>query len=175
MINIDLEKNKTMTTQDICDIISFSLSAANVNGYTNEYLFERALYLHLAVVLYPDRNQELTTGIVNDLAGTWDNLVADGTIETMMKENKLELDMLADIASSWIDNYNDYNLSMRGILDTMNFFTGDMVQNAANALRATAQETGVKDVINIADKWGMNNTIETSVDDDRDLPEGSLL
>lgn len=174
MINIETEKNKTFSTEDICDIVSFSLTASNQLGYINEYIFERALYLHSAIIVYPDRKDELTIGIANDIAGLWDSLVADGTIEEMMRENRDDLDLVAEVASQWLDNYNKYNLSARGVLDTLNLFSSGMVENAAKTLANTADESGVKNVIDIANHWGMDRGINASNEKDN-TPEDSLF
>ena len=38
-------------------------------------------------------------------------------------------------------------------------FSGNIVQNAANRLTVTAQETGVSDLLDVADEWGMSRDL----------------
>ena len=46
-------------------------------------------------------------------------------------------------------------------------FSGDIVKAAAEQLQSATTQSGVKEVLDIADKWGMNNQI---VDEKEALP-----
>ena len=69
----------------------------------------------------------------------------------MMKDYSEELNVLAAEGQVWFEEYSDWAHSARGILDTVQMFSGDIVQNAASMLRNTAKETGVEEILEVAD------------------------
>ena len=75
--------------------------------------------------------------------------------------------MLAEYGKTWLDEYTEYAHSARGLLDTIQMFSGDIVKAAAEQLQSATTQSGVKEVLDIADKWGMNNQI---VDEKEALP-----
>jgi len=44
-IDLTLEKERSLSTQDMYDIIAFSTEAANDNGFMNSFIFNRSIYL----------------------------------------------------------------------------------------------------------------------------------
>lgn len=66
-----------------------------------------------------------------------------------------EIKVLCDEGAVWYDEYADYAHSARGILEMVQAFTGNITQNAAQLLTNTAQETGVQDLLEVADSWGI--------------------
>lgn len=169
---IDLVKEKkcSLSTQDMYDIISFSIEAANDNGFMNSFIFNRALYLFAAIVLYPEQKEEFAHIISANVNEAWDKMMEEGIIENMVDTFPTELEMLAENGKMWFDEYTEYAHSARGLLDTIQMFTGDIVKAAAEQLQAS----GVQEVLDIADKWGMNREVEKK-DTAQALPADSVL
>ena len=154
----NLETTRKLTSQDIYDIIHFSAQSAEDNGFVNQYIFERALYAYAAIILYPDRKEEIGRMISNNILDAWDALVSDGTFSDMEKNFSADLKILGEVGSVWLDDYIKYLQSARGIFSTFQTFSGDIVESTVNRFKDTFNESDAKTVLEIADKWGMNNT-----------------
>ena len=63
----NLETTRKLTSQAIYDIIHFSAQSAEDNGFVNQYVFERALYAYAAIILYPDRKEEIGRMVSNNI------------------------------------------------------------------------------------------------------------
>ena len=59
MINLIFEHDSHLSSQDRYDIISFAMEAADDNGFINSFVYERALYCYAAIMLYPERREEI--------------------------------------------------------------------------------------------------------------------
>lgn len=158
-IDLTLEKERSLSTQDMYDIIAFSMEAANDNGFMNSFIFNRALYLFAAIILYPENKEEYSHIIAENINTAWDKLFQEGVIDNMTKDFKVDLEMLAEYGKVWFDEYTEYAHSARGLLDTIQMFSGDIVRAAAEQLRSATVQSGVQEVQEIAEKWGMNNQI----------------
>lgn len=159
MIVMSEEKNRTLTTQDVYDILDFSVQAADDEGFMNSFIFSRALYCFAALRLYTDRTDELRPVIAENINSAFDYLLNDGTIEKMAEEYPQDLEYLASAGAEWFADFRDYAQSARGLLNTLQVFTGDIVNAAVEQFKAAAEETGVSEALAIADKWGMNNEV----------------
>lgn len=159
MIDINYEKTSKLSTKDIYDIIAFSIDAAEDSGFMNSFIFNRALYLFAAIVLYPERKDELSSIVAKNINEAWDYLRDDGTLEKMTEDCSVELELLADYGKTWFEEYTEYAHSARGLLDTITTFSGDIVKSAVEQLRDASESTGVAQVLELADKWGMNNAL----------------
>lgn len=154
----NLETTRTLTSQDIYDIIHFSAQSAEDNGFVNQYVFERALYAYAAIILYPDRKEEIGRIVSNNILDAWDALVSDGTTSDMEKNFSSDIKILGEVGSVWLDDYIKYLQSARGIFSTFQTFSGDIVESTVNRFKDAFNENDAKTVLEIADKWGMNNT-----------------
>lgn len=154
----NLETTRTLTSQDIYDIIHFSAQSAEDNGFVNQYVFERALYAYAAIILYPDRKEEIGRMVSNNILDAWDALVSDGTTSDMEKNFSSDIKILGEVGSVWLDDYIKYLQSARGIFSTFQTFSGDIVESTVNRFKDAFNENDAKTVLEIADKWGMNNT-----------------
>lgn len=154
----NLEATRTLTSQDIYDIIHFSAQSAEDNGFVNQYVFERALYAYAAIILYPDRKEEIGRIVSNNILDAWDALVSDGTTSDMEKNFSSDIKILGEVGSVWLDDYIKYLQSARGIFSTFQTFSGDIVESTVNRFKDAFNESDAKTVLEIADKWGMNNT-----------------
>lgn len=154
----NLETTRKLTSQDIYDIIHFSAQSAEDNGFVNQYVFERALYAYAAIILYPDRKEEISRMVSNNILDAWDALVIDGTTSDMEKNFSSDIKILGEVGSVWLDDYIKYLQSARGIFSTFQTFSGDIVESTVNRFKDAFNENDAKTVLEIADKWGMNNT-----------------
>ena len=159
----ETETAKKLTSQDMYDIIHFAAQSAEDNGFVNQFVFERALYAYAAIILYPDRKEEIGRMVSNNILDAWDALLADGTIEDMNKNFAVDMDALGRIGSVWLDDYIKYLQSARGILSSFQEFSGDIIQTAVEKFKTVSDEVGANQVLEIANNWGMNNNPEKEV------------
>ena len=157
-ILFETETAKKLTSQDMYDIIHFAAQSAEDNGFVNQFVFERALYAYAAIILYPDRKEEIGRMVSNNILDAWDALVSDGTFSDMEKNFSADLKILGEVGSVWLDDYIKYLQSARGIFSTFQTFSGDIVESTVNRFKDAFNENDAKTVLEIADKWGMNNT-----------------
>ena len=170
MIDIDFEKSRKLSTQDMYDIVSFAADASYDNGFMNEFIFERALYVFAAIILYPEDKEKLVGIAAKNINDAWDKIISEGVVDKMMDEYAAELNKIADIGEVWFDDYCAYTLSARGLLDVFQNISGNFLQNSLKQIRDVAQEEGVSNILDIADKWGMNNSIEIP-EEKLDMPD----
>ena len=159
MLDIALEKEKTLSTQEMYEILDFAVQAAEDNGFINSFVFVRAMYMYAAIRLYEDRREELQQMINSDLLGSWDELVKDGTIENMNKDFYVDMNLLADYGQVWMDEFTEYAHSARGLLNTIQEFSADIVEQATQRLSSVVSNDDVKKVTDIAQEWGLNNDV----------------
>lgn len=157
-ILFETETAKKLTSQDMYDIIHFAAQSAEDNGFVNQFVFERALYAYAAIILYPDRKEEIGSMVSNNILDAWDALLADGTIADMNENFAVDMDALGRIGSVWLDDYIKYLQSMRGVFSVFQNFSGDIVESTVNRFKDAFNESDAQTVLDIADKWGMNNT-----------------
>lgn len=157
-ILFETETAKKLTSQDMYDIIHFAAQSAEDNGFVNQFVFERALYAYTAIILYPDRKEEIGSMVSNNILDAWDALLADGTIADMNENFAVDMDALGRIGSVWLDDYIKYLQSMRGVFSVFQNFSGDIVESTVNRFKDAFNESDAQTVLDIADKWGMNNT-----------------
>lgn len=162
-ILFEIETAKKLTSQDMYDIIHFAAQSAEDNGFVNQFVFERALYAYAAIILYPDRKEELGRIVSDNILDAWDALLADGTIADMNENFAVDMDALGRIGSVWLDDYIKYLQSARGILSSFQEFSGDIIQTAVEKFKTVSDEVGANQVLEIANNWGMNNNPEKEV------------
>ena len=155
MIDFNKEKSLALDAQERYDIIAMAIDAADDNGFINSFILERALCCYAAIMLYPERSEAISEATSKDLLLSWKDLVEDDTIKSMREEHADTLEVLFEEAEIWYKEYCDYAHSARGVLEMVQSFTGDITQGAARLLTNTAQETGVQDLLEIADSWGI--------------------
>lgn len=162
-ILFEAETAKKLTSQDMYDIIHFAAQSAEDNGFVNQFIFERALYAYAAIIVYPDRKEELGRMVSDNILDAWDALLADGTIAEMNEKFAVDMDALGQIGSVWLDDYIKYLQSARGILSSFQEFSGDIIQTAVEKFKTVSDEVGANQVLEIANNWGMNNNPEKEV------------
>lgn len=168
MIHLDWELNKVLSTQDMYDIINFSIQAADDENFMNQFIFERALYLFAAIRFYPERD-DIPPMVAENINTAWDALLEDNTIQEMNENYHEDLDNLVNAAETWFEDYVRYSNSANGLLNNLQQFTGDIVQQAAKTLQHSADNAGVTQVMEIAQNWGMGNEFpkeEATIEED---------
>lgn len=156
MINLEQEKDWLLSAQDRYTILSFATQAADEEGFVNHFIFERALWLYAAIMLLEDEKAEIVReATAENLMKAWNTFVHDGTLQELRDYYAPELDHLAEEAVDWLDNYEQFAYSARGIMNTVQQFTGDIVEAAAGRL-SDASALGGAQLLQFADDWGMN-------------------
>lgn len=159
MINLAQEESYKLSAKDRYDILNFAIKAADDDGFVSSFIFERAMYLYAATILDEDKADIIWEKIFQNLIEAWDYAIQEKIIQEMLENYKDDLDQLAEEGWSWFEEYNNYILSARGVLNFAEQFSGDLIGSAAKTFKDTVEETGAKDIINLADEWGMNRTV----------------
>lgn len=158
-MNLEFEKNRKFSTQDIYDILAFAVDAAEDNGFMNSFVFNRAMYEYAAIIAFQEDKSELAAQVAQNINTAWDYMIENGYIEKLAKEYEDDMNNLADLGELWMKEYSDYVHSARGLLDSVKTISGDILSAAKAQLSQTAQDEGVSNLIQIAENWGMNNSL----------------
>ena len=134
--DLEREMNRTLTTEQVTMILDFAIQAAEDNGFVNRYIYQRAMYVFAAIVLFEDRKDEISEliGSDSDIRLAWDMLLQDGTIEVMNKQYDNDMEYLGNVGADWYEDYCAYAHSARGVLGAFSDFSGDIVQAAFQKL-----------------------------------------
>lgn len=160
MIDYQYEVDKKLTTKQICQIEDFAAQAANDEGFLNSFVFERALMVFAAQVLYEDKREQIADAIGGgyDICMAFDMLVKDGTISKLINEYPEDVQQLSRIGATWFNEVQTFEHSPRGILNSISTMSGDIVQAAAQQLKETASDD-VKFIEDFAKKWGLDREL----------------
>ena len=156
MIDLRIEKERHMTTQDMYDVLDFAMQAAEDNGFINSFVYERALYEFAALILFPDRKDEFAPMIAENVNSAWDAMLEDGILEELVINYEQDLNCLATLGEKWIEEFTTYIHSARGLLNSFQEVTGNISNMGIERLVNAAKESGVAEALQIADDWGMN-------------------
>lgn len=157
-MNLEQEKNNVFTPQETYEIISAAIDMADDEGFINSYVFERGLYVCAARILYEDKTDQINESLLENGSPlvTWKELLDDGTIDQMIAEHSKSLDYLASLGQNWFEEYTEAAHSLRSLIDVIQTFTDGMAGNIGKQLDMFKQDTDVQNVIDIADKWGLD-------------------
>ena len=157
MFDIEYEKNKKLSTEQVSMILDLAAQAASDGGFISSYIFYRAVYVFAAQILYPEKKDTIasTVGVGYDIRLAFDLLVQDGTIEDMQTTYEADMKKLDSAAEVWYYEVSDYQQSARGILDTINTLSGDIVKSATEQLQQVANGD-VKVIQEFANRWGFD-------------------
>lgn len=178
--NLEEEMNRTLTTEQITMILDFAIQAAEDNGFINRYIFQRAMYVFAAIIIFADRKDEISSlvGNDNDIRLAWDALLQDGTIKKMNDEYSNDMNYLGNVGEDWFNDYCEYAHSARGILAVFSDFSGNIVEAAFQRLsEVSGSEFG--DIARIAEAWGLNRGLDNEAKSTlhqhlRDLNNGTV-
>ena len=157
-MNLEQEKNNIFTPQETYEIISAAIDMADDEGFINSYVFERALYVCAARVLYEDKTEQINTSLLENGSPliTWKELLDDGTIDQMAAEHPESLDRLGSLGEIWFEEYTEAAHSLRSLIDVIQTFTDGMAGSVTKQLDMFKQDSDIQGVVDIADKWGLN-------------------
>lgn len=166
---IDLKKELEceFTAQERYDIISATISDSYDNGFMNQFIFERALYCYaLAAFSEPDMSTRLDVfdSIHANPLDYWTNNLEE--IDQMIQEHQETLIVLAEDAETWFIDYTDYAYSMRGLLDNLGDLMNNVTQTAQDELISMQENGEFKNILDIADKWGINNPEQLQISEE---------
>lgn len=161
------DKAVCLTTKQVESIFDFAAQAAEDNGLMSHYVFRRAILVFAASVLCPDKADEITSNVgpQYDISAIYDKLNEEGFVETMYTEHQDEIDYLLTLGEEWFDDTQSYVHSARGLLDSLNTMSGDIVKSAYEKLQAAVQAEDVKDVLRIGEALGVSRKQDTSIRD----------
>lgn len=157
MFDIEYEKNKKISTEQMSMILDMAAQAASDGGFVSSYIFYRAVYVFAAQVLYPEKKDTIasTVGVGYDIRLAFDLLVQDGTIEDMQTTYEADMKKLDDAAEVWYYEVSDYQQSARGLVDSITTLSGDIVKSATEQLQQAANGD-VKVIQEFANRWGFD-------------------
>lgn len=157
MFDINYEKSKHISTEQMAMILDMAAQAASDGGFVSSYIFSRAAYVFAAQVLYPEKKDAIASsiGVGYDIRLAFDLLAQDGTLADMQTNYTKEMEELDTNLSVWCHEVSQYQQSARGLLDSINTLSGDIVKAATEQLQQAASGD-VKIIQEFADKWGFN-------------------
>lgn len=157
MFDIEYEKSKKISTEQMSMILDMAAQAASDGGFVSSYIFYRAAYVFAAQVLYPEKKDTIasTIGVGYDIRLAFDLLVQDGTIEDMQTTYKADMKKLDSAAEIWYYEVSDYQQSARGLVDSITTLSGDIVKSATEQLQQVANGD-VKVIQEFANRWGFD-------------------
>lgn len=157
-MNINLEKAYKLSSQERYDIISNAMDAAEDDGFINQFVFIRSLYVFAARVLYPELTEQINTDLLNGSPMiVWDKMLEDGIIDDMVDDYSDELNILADEGQVWLEDFMAFRNSARGIIDVLQVFTENIAGGMEKQLEMFKNDMDIAGVQEIAEKWGLNN------------------
>ena len=152
--DLELEKNKELSSSQMYSIIEFSLLGSTVDGIFYPPLYERSLYVFTCVVAYPElqENDFAVIAGTNVLAG-WDYLLENGYIDKVIKEYPNTLQILENTSDEYVDAYQKAINSVRGVLMDMNLKSEELISQAEESFMKTLNSEDVQSVEGIMQKW----------------------
>lgn len=161
MIDMELEKQSTLTAKDINDLLAFAIGESENDGFVNRYVFERAMYTYLYLLLAEGDEQEKVRNSINEngVLVVWQELVGTGKIEQMAQDHQTEITLVERAGADVFDDYNGYSRSIRASFANIQSVSSNIMENAAKQMSQMLSSDQYKDIMDIAEKWGMNNTL----------------
>ena len=157
MFDINYEKSKHISTEQMAMILDMAAQAASDGGFVSSYIFSRAAYVFAAQVLYPEKKNAIASSIGQgyDIRLAFDFLAKDGTLEDMQTTYAKDMEELDFNAGNWYEDVSKYQQSARGLVDSITTLSGDIVKSATEQLQQVANGD-VKVIQEFADRWGFN-------------------
>ena len=174
-LDYQLERAIKLSTKQVETILDFAIQAANDNGYMSSLVFQKAMFVFAATVLYPDRKEEISAAIGSqyDISAIYDKLNEEEFFEKMDADFCETMEYLRDVSVDWFEDAKSYAHSARGLLDSLNTLSGDIVKSTVAQLQKTDQSGDVAQVLQIGDALGVNRKQDTSIKDSGKLKDVS--
>ena len=159
MINMELEKNSALTAKDVNSLLAFAVGEAETDGFLDRFVFERAAYTYLYVLLSEEDERKEILDSINDVGvlETWQALVASGKIDEMLGKHAVEVEQVTKASDAIFDDYSDYAKSIRAALINMQAISNNVMRNAMQEMSKNMSSEQYQDIMSIAEKWGMTN------------------
>lgn len=159
MINMELEKNSALAAKDVNSLLAFAVGEAETDGFLNRFVFERAAYTYLYILLAEEDERKEILDSVNEVGTleTWQALVASGKIEEMLDKHAVEVEQVTKASDAIFDDYSDYSMSVRAALVNMQAISNNVMHNAMQEMSKNISSEQYQDIMSIAEKWGMTN------------------
>lgn len=169
IINLKEEKELKLSTQDVYDIIDFAMQAAEDEGFINPFIFDRAKYEFAAIILYPELKDKYSHEIAMNVNSAWDTMLNAEVFDNMLKEYPKDIEHLTAIGEEWKQEYIKFSNSARGLLANFQRYNADFMKQSSAKINEIMKDSNVSEILNIADKWGMNNTDKDNKHEDDSL------
>lgn len=160
MINLENEKASAVSAAQMNELLAFAIGEAENDGFINQYVFERAAYVYLYLSLCEEEEEQKKVSDAVDLDGvlvTWTNLVKEGKIEEMVKNHDVEVQLATDACDRVFKDYFDYSNSIRATFAGFQSSSARAMKETMKQLSDAMSSEQYKDVLDIAEKWGMSN------------------
>jgi hypothetical protein len=145
-----------MTSSEEWQVISFALGLCETEYGASRYLFGKAVEVGLYLLkVKPDGAEGLDDVTVLE---AYDKVVEDEeyTKYIVASENSQEIKSLWEDATSAFEDYAAYANSARGALSGLDGKLDSAIRRVVAGLAEGVEEDGVKQVLDIAKKWGMS-------------------
>lgn len=152
MLNFELEKNIAFSTQDIYDILVFAQQAAN-DDFFNSFVFERAVWVYAAIILYPEHKDEYATLAAENILDAYSTLLEQEVFSQMVKDFKDDMEFLTKKAESWYEEAAEHLCSPRALLTAFDNFSGEIMQQAVQKLQEATSSDNVKLIEDFTKNW----------------------
>lgn len=156
MINLEQVKNCPLTSQQIYDMINSCIEAAEDNGFLNQFVFERALVCHEVLNLVEDLDDLAGNRVAENPLTAFDNFLEMGYIDQLINGYKDVVTYLGQVAADYFADYEQYLLSIGGVLNKAEIFSSEVLQNMAGQIQNLTTNEDIRKTLSIADEWGMN-------------------
>lgn len=159
MINLEIEKSLKITPQDTYNIINKATELANDEGFINQYVFERSLYVAAMCVFNEDERDMIADEFADGASPlvVWHGLLVDGKIDTMIAEYKAEIEYIQEQAATWYSDYVTYAASPRGMIDSLEKISEAITGDMSSQVEALQNSPRITETLEFANNWGMNN------------------
>ena len=156
-MNIDLavEKERKLSTQEHYDIIRGAINMANENGFINDFVFSRALILNTVQAINEDKSKygEL---IAENVFDAWDTLLEENVLDSLLDEYALDLELLAEEAKVWCAQYIEFSVSAQGVLNQLVNTSNTLLADAKSLYSDVMSQPEMYKVLETADNFGIN-------------------
>lgn len=157
MIHLEKERSCPLSAQEIADICTFACSFAEDNGFISSFIYERAIWVLIVQQLYDEKKNEIASQIASEgILNTYTSLLESDIAESLIADYIDAVKDIFEIATQWAIDYQKYSLSARGLFNTLQDFTGDIVNQATRKYQEITADENLQQVIDMGEKWGMN-------------------
>lgn len=167
-LSLENLKEVRLSSTEQYDIINFAIQSANEYGFLNQFVFSRGLYVFLALTLYKENKDEAYREVKEAVSEkgvltAFDKMLSNGLLDDMVEKYSNEILFIAsDNASLWFEDYQAFLNSPRQGFESLNALNEKTMENFSQKMNDSIAESNIPEVLEIADKWGMNNALATA-------------